>query len=254
MTVDCKRNCSQNVRRALESINLDEIRFDELEPEPEGDGEFWARLGFRRFPEGLFKVTKQICRYRLGLEEWTLPGMRDKVPENVHPLAPHMYVQEQDGGAYVGIGRFAFEDRWYDFEAYLDEQKAARILSGYRQDVEALEQELESGARQKHERALEAERIREAEGLQWKERFHELLEKFADLELSVQDSVDAGNCEPGTDRFVRRHFPGRQTVTVRELSQHLGVWGVQRVLEHKLLGKEKPEVRMDDGEDFLETE
>ncbi len=201
---------------------------------PEGDGEFWKRLGFRRMPDGLYKVVRNICRFMV--DEWTdIAEIQKWIPANVHILAPHLYIQERNG-QHIGVGRFAYEGQWFDFEVYLDPSTAFRIFAGNREETTKLEKDLEQGAHNKYVRVLEdAQRHEEAarEQLERDTEFRELLEKNASVELSVDDSIAAGNCRPGTDDFVSRFFPGRTTVTVGQLARFAAHWGVRRVLEHK---------------------
>ena len=125
-------------------------------------------------------------------------------------------------------------------------ERVFNIFAGDREEIEILERELEAGANEKYVRVLEdAQRHEEAarEALARDEKFRELLERHADIELSIEDSLAAGNCRPGTDEFVNRFFPGRTTASVKELARFVSVWGVRRTLEHKLLAlaeNEKP--------------
>lgn len=230
------RGDDRTVRLLVEGFHDAELEF--VFPEgwaAEGDGEFWKRLGFRRLPDGLYKVVRGICRYMV--DEWSdLAEIQKWIPANVHMLAPHLYIQERDG-QYVGVARFEHGGRWYDFESYLDATSVFRIFAGNREEIAKLEEELSLGAHEKYVRALEdARRHEEAarEALARDYHFRALLERHAEVELSVEDSLAAGNCRPGTDDFVARFFPGRTTVTVKELARFAANWNVRRVLEHKL--------------------
>lgn len=226
-----------NARRLVEYLHMEDIGF--VFPEgwqPEGDEMFWKRLGFRRLPDGLYKVTRGVCRYMIE-PPLSAAELQKYAPANVLVLAPHLYVQERDG-RYVGVARFQIGGAWFDYEVYLEVERAFRILGGIAEDIRALERELEAGAHEKYLRALEdAQRHEEIarQELERDEKFRELLDQHAELELSIEDSLAAGNCRPGTDEFVRRFFPGRTTVKVKELSRFVTVWGVRRTLEHKLL-------------------
>jgi len=243
------RGDGRALRLLVEGFHHAELAF--VFPEgwqPEGDGEFWKRLGFRRLPDGLYKVVRNIARYKLG--GWDdLERIKKSVPANVHMLAPNLYIQERDQ-RYVGVARFQYEGRWYDFESYIDTQEALRIFAGNSAVIAKLEQELERGAHTKHVRALEdAKRMEDAarETLARDQVFRELLEQNADVEISVADSLAAGNCRPGTDDFVQRFFPGRATVTVRELARFAANWNVRRVLEHKLITAPQQAAHADDS-------
>jgi hypothetical protein len=43
------------------------------------------------------------------------------------------------------------------------------------------------------------------------------LEKYADLEVTVVDSIAAGNCMSGTMNWIRDNIPGRASATIKEL-------------------------------------
>jgi hypothetical protein len=45
----------------------------------------------------------------------------------------------------------------------------------------------------------------------------DLLEKFAGVSIIRRDSLRAGNCPAGTDSWIARHFPGRESATVAEI-------------------------------------
>jgi hypothetical protein len=138
------RDDGRATRLLVEGFHHAELEF--VYPEgwaTEGDGEFWKRLGFRRLPDGLYKVVRNICRYMV--DEWDLPIMKKYVPANVHPLAPHLYIQERNG-EYVGVARHEHGGHWYDFESYLDAQAAFRIFAGNREEIARLELELSRGA------------------------------------------------------------------------------------------------------------
>ena len=49
------------------------------------------------------------------------------------------------------------------------------------------------------------------------DRRQKLLEEFGDVWVTRTDSVDAHNCDVGTDNFIEQHFPGRTRVRVRDL-------------------------------------
>lgn len=48
----------------------------------------------------------------------------------------------------------------------------------------------------------------------------EILEEIPDdLVISIQDSLDAGNCQPGTEAFRNQYFPGKTETTAGELKK-----------------------------------
>ncbi len=73
------------------------------------------------------------------------------------------------------------------------------------------------------------------------EELKELAEKYPDLEVTRLDSLMAGNCEEGTDDFIKEYFEGQTTVKVSQLVQYLdGFPGVRYVLEYKFRQLEQP--------------
>jgi hypothetical protein len=62
------------------------------------------------------------------------------------------------------------------------------------------------------------------------ERFEQLLQRLArhdfqgvgDVIVTREDSLRAGNCVPGTDEFIDKFFPNRQSATIEEI---VGVGG-----------------------------
>ena len=51
-----------------------------------------------------------------------------------------------------------------------------------------------------------------------------------DLVISIQDSLDAGNCQPGTESFRDQYFPGKTETTAGELKKFASNKDVIRVL------------------------
>ena len=60
----------------------------------------------------------------------------------------------------------------------------------------------------------------------------EILEEIPDdLVISIQDSLDAGNCQPGTEAFRDQYFPGKTETTAGELKKFASInKDVMRVL------------------------
>ena len=66
------------------------------------------------------------------------------------------------------------------------------------------------------------------------EELKELAKKYANVEVTRDDSLNAGNCESGTDEFIEDYFEGRESVKVSELVEYLDDFnGVQEVLKYK---------------------
>lgn len=53
-----------------------------------------------------------------------------------------------------------------------------------------------------------------------------------DMEVTFEDSLDAGNCRPGTEAFVAQFFPGQAKTTARELKKHADNYNVMRIFRH----------------------
>lgn len=75
------------------------------------------------------------------------------------------------------------------------------------------------------------ERIRAKNDIKEKIKF--LKENHPQLKVTVEDSLKAGNCRPGTESFKENFFPGREAVKVKELCEHLNHTGVKAALLHK---------------------
>ena len=61
----------------------------------------------------------------------------------------------------------------------------------------------------------------------------EVAAQYPDVEITRQDSLDAGNCESGTDDFIEANFKGK-TITVNDLVPYIEDYnGVQAVLAYK---------------------
>ncbi len=53
-----------------------------------------------------------------------------------------------------------------------------------------------------------------------------------DLIVTIEDSLDAGNCRPGTESFISQYFPGRTQATAGELKKHAGNFNVMRIFRY----------------------
>lgn len=84
------------------------------------------------------------------------------------------------------------------------------------------------------------------------EELTELAAQYPDLEVTRLDSLNAGNCEEGTDDFIEGFFEGQTTAKVSQLVQYLdGFPGVRSVLEYKFrqLEPAKPDEDQSEEED-----
>ena len=50
-----------------------------------------------------------------------------------------------------------------------------------------------------------------------------------DLIISIDDSLKAGNCLPGTEAFIKEHFPGKTETTAKELKKYADNYNVMRI-------------------------
>ena len=53
-----------------------------------------------------------------------------------------------------------------------------------------------------------------------------------DMVVTIDDSLDAGNCRPGTEDFINRFFPGQTQATARELKKHESNYNVMRIFRY----------------------
>jgi hypothetical protein len=223
-----------NYRRALVGLFNRELAFKAGEGEQMKTNRFWARLGIWQIGDRFFKIAQNVCRARYTREELsTVEGLQVASPQNVFVLTPNLYIQESD--AFEAVALFNIDGEEVEFEERLEVFEAVKAMAGNFAEVLA---RLETGARNKLEKVREARRQQEqwaAEQAERDAKFRELCEEYAELEITLEDSLAAGNCRPGTEDFRNKHFPQRESVKVGELVRFLSVYGVRRVLEYKLL-------------------
>lgn len=231
-------------RRALVSLFKDELAFNAFNTGEDEQAEaetnrFWKRLGLRQIGDRFFKIVQSVCWARYTREELsTVEGLQVASPQNVLVLTPTFYLQESGASrTFEAVGLFDIdgEKEEVEFEERLETAEAVKAMTGNFAEILA---KFEAGARKKLERAREARRQQEQWAKEWAERdakFRELCRQYAEIEVSVEDSIAAGNYRPDTEEFRKKYFTERESVTVKELMRFLPVCGVQRVLEHKLL-------------------
>ena len=177
----------------------------------------------------LYRVRGNHCRCRVEGFEGALDEMRTW--PHLHFISRRCYI-EQRHGEYRACGIFyGFR---YDYELTLSPERALRALYGDEQAIREIVSELRNGARQKKNE----DRDNAARRATREERLPALIDAAPGVLVSLVDSVAAGNCEPGTRDFARRHFPdaveacqdGTEAVQVRHLRPHLGHPEVVRVL------------------------
>ena len=221
-------------RRALVGLFNRELAFNAGKGEQAETNRFWTRLGIRQIGDRFFKIAQSVCRARYTREELsTVEGLQAASPQNVLVLTPNLYIQES--GGFEAVGLFSIDGEEVEFEERLETAEAVKAMAG---DFAGIAAKLEAGAREKLEQAREARRQQEqwaAEQAERDAKFRELCEQHTELEVTIEDSLAAGNCRPGTEDFRDKYFPKRESVKVGELMRFLSVYGVRRVLEHKLL-------------------
>lgn len=235
---EVSKRCSMSgVRRVLEALHIYDLAFQWPEgTNPDSSLNFWSRLGLRQIGGDLYKISSGIARKRYTREELsTVEALQTASPNNVCVLTPTIYIQEGRYNGYDAVGIFQFDGGGLDFEINLEFTEAFRAMRG---DFSKIQRKLEDGATEKHRRAMEYLSQQALISKNQAEReaiFLQLCKEHQELEVSLQDSLSAGNCRPGTEDFRDRTFTGRESVKVKELVRFLSVYGVRRVLEHKLL-------------------
>ena len=53
-----------------------------------------------------------------------------------------------------------------------------------------------------------------------------------DMVITFDDSLDAGNCRPGTEAFAAQYFPGQTQTTAGELKKYAHNYNVMRIFRH----------------------
>lgn len=53
-----------------------------------------------------------------------------------------------------------------------------------------------------------------------------------ELVITIEDSWNSGNCQPGTQAFVDKYFPGKTETTAGELKKHADNWNVMRIFRY----------------------
>jgi len=217
------------IRRCLEGIHHKDMR---VETDYETNS-FWARLGlyWTDNRSSLVKITNGIIRqvYPANIVD-SISEFQKIVPANVKILDSNCYVQEEEY-VFMFVVRETIDGKEYEFEKTLVKpEKIVRVLSG-NWDPE-LDYCLE-GIQAKYEHEVEWQKQQELEE-RFKNRFGELVEKYGDREVTIADSLAVGNCEVATREFSKKHFGGRDSVTIRELAKFKDTAGVWKILRYKL--------------------
>lgn len=226
---------SMRYRKALVALYHREIRF-EISPEnldEMAQNRFWSRLGLHRLNNGnhYYKVANGVCWAAYTQEQLsTSEGLQEASPQNVHFLRPNVYIQES-GRDLVAVGVFTFDGQEVEYEIEIDSNDFARAVGPYNS---TLFERLETAAREKYEKQVLDARISTMREMS-AEEISAMCEEHGDTEITLQDSLAAGNCEPGTRGFSEKYFSGRESVKVSELARFLSVSAVRSVLERKFV-------------------
>ncbi len=155
-------------------------------------------VGWKGFSELWEKKAERLCRFFPKAEKL---AVRNYVMER----APKKKFEEFE----LIVPKFLF---------FLDQEK---YFSEVRKNIEKkVEKEVLAMARQ-FLKGMDSKRI---------------LEAIPDDKLiRFEDSLEAGNCKPGTEAFIARNFPGRRETTVGELKKFWDNQDVIRVLRHVAL-------------------
>lgn len=58
-----------------------------------------------------------------------------------------------------------------------------------------------------------------------------------DLIITFDDSLESGNCRPGTESFRDQYFPGKEKTTAGELKKFAGNYNVMRIFHHVVVSR-----------------
>jgi len=235
-TEDGLRGFRRGLGRAVEAILSQEIAFSWPGDRPESP--FWGRLGLYPIGDRVYKVVSGICRRSFSREELSSrEGLQAAAPKNVLILNPNCYLQEGNG-TFDAVGLFEIDGVEADFEIHLESEDAARALGGdFEEILRSLKEGAENKVRHRREHEVYLRRLAAEQAAQG-EAFEELCSEHSELEVTLEDSRSAGNCEVGTKAFRDRSFPGREKASIGELTSYLhrvrGVRGavLQALLRH----------------------
>jgi len=197
---------------------------------------FWNRLGLYKFSEDIYhvyKISSGICWAKAAVP-LTIEEIISLAPKNVYFLGADHYLQ-RNGEYFEAVGRRLIDREEYSHEMSISFQDALRAMYGKRETVEKIKREVDDGCWKKYEVDDRRKKLIEGQILYQQERFKD----YMDVVVSLQDSVDAGNCEIGTLNFLNKHFSGKEAVTVRELMPYVLDRGVKRAIEHVVIRQQK---------------
>jgi hypothetical protein len=222
----------RNIRKVYCAI--EDFRFNW--PQTHIESRFWNRLGLYRFPEDpnrVYKISSGICWAKAEVPT-SVEELAKLAPKNVYFLELNYYLQ-RSGEYFDAVGRKLIDREEYDYELSISYQDAVRAIYGKPEAVEKIKREIDHCCWQKYEIDDRRKRQVEEQILYQQERFKD----YMDAVVTVQDSIDVGNCEVGTRNFLDKYFPGKEEVTVRDLMPYVLDYGVRRVIEHVAIKQQK---------------
>lgn len=187
----------------------------------------WTRLGIMPCSDGMYYLMKgDLAVRQFGREGLTLDVLRAEVPPDTWLFSdtPLFFIQMTPAGCYEACGVFSFNgSKEVDFEIEISSSDLEAARAGR---YHHLRRRLLHGALRKYRynraRYLTVEEVRAA------------ARGKGSMNVTMEDSLAAGNCGPGTRAFAERFFPNRSALTVEELLPHAGLGDVLRVLAYKL--------------------
>ncbi len=205
-------------KRTLEILFSKDLLFDFSEGYEEN--RFWNRLGLYSFKDDpcFYKIRRGICQSKYAKEDLdTIEELQAVAPKNTVFITPTFYIQEDSSG-FEAVGLFGE----VEYEMRIETEDAIRAFSGnYQNILSSLEEHVQ-------------EKIKKAKMYTITEnKLREFIEENPEVEITLEDSLAAGNCEPGTKNFSERCFQGKIKVTVKELAKYINLSDVKKVLQYK---------------------
>ncbi len=203
---------------------------------------FWSRLGLHPVGDDYYKIVRGVARARYSAAELADPvRLQSAAPANVEVLTENLYIQHGDNYVAAGLFRFEREGQIFeeDFEVYLESSEAVSLLARDGETYLEVFETLQEGAHQKVEetiqRLISEEERAEAARLR-QEWLADAIVRHKDEIVTADDSVNSGNCLPGTEAWALEHFRSKnpEGITLGQLAKFMADWNVSRVVEYKL--------------------
>lgn len=230
----------------------EELKDFQVEEEQE---RLFQLLAVEKMPDGTFCHTMKIGgrRYRgcpvkgTLLEDtltagWLYVG-RDKILVRFYDQDVHILAYDRADAAYEKIAR-RIAHRMGEGEEFIS------YVSVHDGEYEYVEYEvyevvvpkalylLDAGGQIASVRKGLAQKVRKdimSRARHWVDRVNDqsILEAIPDdLVVTFEDSLEAGNCQSGTEEFISRYFPGKTSAPVKELKKYADNYHVMRIFHH----------------------